>query len=115
MEEIIVQPYFEKGESTRAWAVDGKYAITSDGLFVSIFEYEKKSEGLLKPKEPFNFIFIAIDEFRTVSGLAYYIESLKKMSAWELLTEHYNIAEDTFYVNQTKDYSSSYEEDAQIP
>jgi len=115
MKEIIVQPHFEDGDPTRAWDVDGKYAITSDGLFVSLFEYEKRSDGLLKPKELFNFIFIAIDEYRTVSGLSHYIETLKKMSAWELLTERYNISEDTFYVNRSKDYRASYEEDIQTP
>jgi len=116
MREIIVKPFFGEGEPRRAWVVDDNYAITSDGLYIHILEYEMVgSDGSYKAKQPYNFIPVAIDEFRTVSGLNHYIQTLKNMTAWELLTEHYNIIESTFYVNRPKDYSVGYEEDGQAP
>ncbi|WP_435924163.1 hypothetical protein [Paenibacillus sp. DYY-L-2] len=115
MREINVTPYFGEGEPTRAWVIDEKYAVTSDGLYVHIFEYIKEHDGLYKPAEPFNFIAIAVDEFRTVAGLEHYIQELKKVSAWELLTEHYNINEESFFVNRPKEYKVRFEEDEQIP
>jgi hypothetical protein len=86
------------------------YAITTDALYVALVEVTPDPEhpGEYVRKANQKHIHVAIDDERTLKGLEGVAQTLRTMSAYDLLTKHYNQKFDSFYVNRNKDFVADY-------
>ncbi|MED5015956.1 hypothetical protein P9847_01410 [Paenibacillus chibensis] len=119
MKSIKLNPTQDVKEDTYpelAWLVpnDEDHAVTTDGFFVSLVEVtpDPERKGEYKPARAYEYIPIGIDDKRTVEGIKEIIQTLRKMTAYELLTGHFNEEWTTFFVNRDKEYTAGFEEDA---
>lgn len=117
MELIKINPFFGPKEEVLTQASyllpfgDG-YAVTTDGFTISIVEVVPDPErvGEFKPKVAFSHIDVAIDDKRTLEGIKEVVQLLRTMTAYDLLTKHYNLEWTTFLVNREKTYAASFED-----
>jgi hypothetical protein len=91
---------------------DHNYAIVTDGLYISIVEVVPDPErpGEFKPNGIRKYIQVGIEIKRTIEGLKEVVNTLRTMTAFELLTQHYNLEWATFNVHHDKDYVADYDD-----
>ncbi|MEK5641929.1 hypothetical protein BK138_08565 [Paenibacillus rhizosphaerae] len=120
MKPIKLNPTQDVKEGTYlelAWLVpdDEQRAVTTDGFFVSLVEVvpDPDRKGEYKPAREYEYTPIAIDDKRSVEGIKEIIQTLQAMTAYEMITKHFNEQWGTFFVNRDKNYVAGYGEDAE--
>jgi hypothetical protein len=89
-----------KGRSSKAYLIDESYVICSNGEEVDLIRVKSTGEtDTYRPSECYNHITVAKGG-RSESALKKIVDKLKTMSAYTLLTEHYDITEEKFYINK---------------
>lgn len=118
MQQIKINPFYERKEEeipeiSFLLPDDENYAITTDGLFVSLVKVAPDPDhpGEFKPDTAYTHMDVAIDDKRTLEGLGEVVQVLRTMTAYELLTNHFNQEWTTFFVNRDKEYIADFEED----
>ncbi|MED4602555.1 hypothetical protein P9314_17965 [Paenibacillus validus] len=96
MKKIKVKPF--QGRPHQAFLIDQTNAIRSNGTEIDLIKVvPTNQEGVYAPSEPYNYIQVATGG-RALKTLETVVERLKTMSAYALLTEHYDIQEEVFDV-----------------
>lgn len=100
-----------------AFLIAPKFAVVSDGFEVNLVKVtpDDRYPSAYKMNDDWDsYISIAIDDERTVQGMVQIVEQLKAMSAYEMLTEHFNngYLGPTFYVNRDHTFMANYNESA---
>lgn len=121
MKRIMINPRYSVGINDRhpddedfpelSFLIDENHAVVTDGYCVSLVEIapDEVKPGTYRMLGE-EYISIGIDDERTIEGIARIVERLKSISAYELLTKHFNILDKTFFVNRESAFKDSYEE-----
>lgn len=117
MKLIKINPYFKPKagalpQTSYLLPFGDDYAISTDGDFISLVEVAPDPErvGEFKPKVAYSYIDVAIDDKKTLEGIREIVEVLRTMTAYELLTKHFNQEWTTFFINRDKTFEAGYED-----
>ncbi|MHA6481308.1 hypothetical protein ACX1C1_05295 [Paenibacillus sp. strain BS8-2] len=98
-----------------AFLIEPQFAVVSEGFEVNLVKVvpDDQFPAAYKMADDWDsFISIGIDDKRTVAGLAEIVERLKTISAYDMLTRHFNYGYlgPTFYVNRDNTFIANYSE-----
>lgn len=106
MEEVLVETWSGRNKTKlfQAILLESKYAIFSRMGIVQMVAVEPaKEEGIYKPMESRdNYTLFLGTGGRSISALEKYAKRILEMSAFELLTKHYDPVEEVFFILSDK-------------
>ncbi|HZG81773.1 MAG TPA: hypothetical protein VEZ13_13475 [Brevibacillus sp.] len=106
MEEVLVETWSGRNKTKlfQAILLEGKYAIFSRMGIVEMMAVEPTGgDGIYKPTESrHNYTLFLGTGGRSISALKRYAKRILEMSAFELLTKHYDPVEEVFFILSDK-------------
>jgi len=120
--QIIVKPRWEKSMPphpddvdypTLYFQLEDSLALCTDGYCVHLIGVvpDEADPGTYRIDGSwYGHIPIGRDDERSIAGLLRIIEQLKAISGWDLLLQHYNQRNGTFFINRDRYYSDNTED-----
>jgi hypothetical protein len=91
MKPITINPLHKNGQPRAAYLIEEDRAIVGDGLVSIVRVVPDIKPDEYKPANPFNFQTIATVEYELdLSEVEELLHKLKSLSAYDLLTRHYD-------------------------
>jgi hypothetical protein len=99
MKPITILPFYPDGESNTGWLLNNRYAITGDGEVVSLVEITS-TDNPDTYKQASYYLVVARTNVKSLTAILKIVEQLKAMSAYTLITEHFDHGEANFDINK---------------